>query len=273
MARETHADVRPMSFADMSPEGVVTVAGGNDGADGSNGTYEVRDPTPEEFDHWRETGRFTDDPREVPMDMSQLAAAALGQAGAAMGDLPKWLDQTGPFQQGYPGLTLRPFHPKFEGHSGIARGVMSRIINHYKTKPIQNKFSVQIIFCKQKSTFSWYVYQGPQGEKANPTPSNDKIDNFVRINWDKQESRPGLSIDDPPYVGEGVKWPINIPGRDDCRFEAEANGPGSLKCSDGYEKKFKMDDSWNDGAFKVEGTFPGPSHEFWYHRAWTVEYY
>jgi hypothetical protein len=31
---------------------------------------------------------------------------------------------------------------------------MSRIINHYKTKPIQNKFSVQIIFCKQKSTFS-----------------------------------------------------------------------------------------------------------------------
>jgi len=100
----------------MSPEGVVTWNGGTGGEGGegnSNGTSEVREPTPAEFDYWLETGMFTEDPREVRWNATKAAAAALDHAdGAAMAWDPEWLDFTGPYQSYFPGMGLRPFHPK-----------------------------------------------------------------------------------------------------------------------------------------------------------------
>jgi len=274
----------------MSPQGVVFNTGGTGAVDGQNNTYEVREPTRAEFDKWLETGRYTDDPREVPTNMSAIANAAhagLGQAdGVAMGDDPKWLDYIGPYQKNFPGMGLRPFHPKSIGYTMMARKMMTEIEGEYRDNPAKppktpfpvphNTRSIQLLFAKFKNRYSWYAYEGPSGQKVNPCFNKVKKSGFHAVVFDFQELRGGLSLEDPPWVDsldeKGVTWPIDVDkdGMNDCRFESDPSSAGRLNCNDAFIKDFKKDDSWNDGIIKCPGYFRGD--EYWYHRAWVVEY-
>ncbi|KAF2821686.1 hypothetical protein CC86DRAFT_386077 [Ophiobolus disseminans] len=114
----------------MSPDGIVLGNGRNDGADDKNDNYTVREPTPAEFDKWLETGRFIDDPREIPSNMSAMANAALAQQanGVARGAGTDWLwlDYIGPYQRKFLGMPLRPFHPKLLGYHGMTWEIMKK---------------------------------------------------------------------------------------------------------------------------------------------------
>lgn len=257
----------------MSPEGVVFGNGGNGGTDGQNGTYEVREPTPAEFEKWRETGRFTDDPREISPNMSTLANAALEQANgvATAGDSdPKWLDFIGPYQRNWPGMGLRPFHPKEIGYASMAGEIMNSVLAEYRNNPVKNEHSVQLVFCKFKNRYSWYGFAGPAGYSVNPCFARITDHGFKAVIWDLKEYQSDLDIENPPKVKEGTTWKVNIPGKSNCRFEADGNGPGALKCGDTFMPGFRKDDSFDDGIIKCQGQWSGD--EYWFHRAWVVEW-
>jgi hypothetical protein len=110
----------------MGPESVVFGSGSSSGVDGNDG-YKVRQSTEAEFEHWRETDRFTDDPSEIPFNMTLAAAAAMGRNDVLTKDDPSWANMIGPFQQNYPGFALRPFHPKKSGYHEMARAIQHEV--------------------------------------------------------------------------------------------------------------------------------------------------
>lgn len=97
----------------LSPEGVVFFAG-------SDYTAQARDPTQEEFDKWYATGRFTDDPTEV----LNATVPAMSRSSC-----------TPPCQDKFPGVALRPFHPKRDGHAVMAQAIVARLKTDFRGNP------------------------------------------------------------------------------------------------------------------------------------------
>ncbi|EFQ94835.1 hypothetical protein CFE70_007454 [Pyrenophora teres f. teres 0-1] len=263
----------------MSPNGILWNSGsGNGAADGKNDTVIVLEPTEAEVDHWLEHGTFTEDPREIPWNMTAAVQVARQGKDAFTASDPsniQWLDMIGPYQQNLPGLVLRPFHPTTDGYTSMARTLMTRIKAtldsdalpviappSFKEKP---KHSLQIILFSLEGLRWWRLFQGPQGvavSACNPTDSRFKIlDEKATRDMFQNSANPAH----PPRVAVGKTWYIDIEGESDCRFESSADGPGSLKCGDYMDFPFKADPQWNDGTMNCD-------HDIKWHRAWYVEY-
>tara|TARA_R110002003_G_scaffold244_20_gene17586 strand:- start:4276 stop:5748 length:1473 start_codon:yes stop_codon:yes gene_type:complete len=257
----------------LSPEGVITANSGSGTTDGSDDVYEVRQPTEAEFMRWYETGRFTDDPREVYVNMSAAAGAAYQQSEqpATGGDPEQWLNIIGPFQNHFPGMMLRPFHPKEKGYSAMARQIMLDIHIAYdgpdpNAKPpgsdAKHTESIQLIFFKYGDYFAWIGYQGPQGIAVNPC-GDTRFKVFANA---VHELHHGKSVDDVPYPSKGHRWPLKLDGQTDCRYESEENGPGSLKCGNYMTVPLVADRQKDDKTVKC------PNGGFEVHRAWSADF-
>jgi hypothetical protein len=100
--------------------------------------------------------------------------------------------------------------------TGISKNMTSpAAISAPDTEP-HWKNSLQILFREHQGYFSWYMYQGPQGIPVNPCGDN----RFAIITGNYRENRKGLSLMEPPMVGEGTKWYINT--MDGCRIAISA---------------------------------------------------
>lgn len=244
-------------------------SGGNAGADGTNETYEVREPTRVEFDHCLETGLFTDDPREVTMNMSVVAnAQAESTDPAAVGwDQPKWLDMIGSYQQNFPGMALRRFHPKEKGYAAMAQAMARNIAHEYKHNPINpspppasasETRSVQIHLRKLRYRYSWFVYDGPQGIPVDPC--NSSKNSFNMVAFDLLENNKNVIIDNPPYPGSvssGRKFRLGKQAKPLCELVFDGSSPGKLKCDDGFEGAFTFDRSWGHGVIMCKDAHSG----------------
>ncbi|KAF1919289.1 SGNH hydrolase-type esterase domain-containing protein [Ampelomyces quisqualis] len=258
----------------MSPEGVIIGAGASGGLVKGNGTYEVREPTPEEFEHWRKTGFFTNDPREVQTNMTTIARAQMAKAdGVALGNDSEWLNEIGLHQNKFPGVALRPFHPKENGHFAMAQAIRQTIQANYDIAPFAGASglevpwtrSIQILFRETGRKFSWFMFVGPFGKSVDPCLW--EAAGFQQIVANYPETRKGLSLMDPPYVGYGTRWEIEFPGQWDCRYEAGQNDPGALKCGQYLDYPFYHD------ARNTRMTCNSKSKNYGtFHRAWTLEF-
>lgn len=114
----------------LSPEGVVIRNPGSGSIDTSNDTYEVREPTPEEFDHWRQTGSFTTDPQEVPLNLTFIANEGLAHDQVDTRNDRGWQNHTGAMSNSL-GIALRVFTPNEFGHTAMASAIASAIKHHY----------------------------------------------------------------------------------------------------------------------------------------------
>jgi hypothetical protein len=265
----------------MSPGGVIVDAGGATAGGDSNTKYAVREPTREEFDRWVKTGAFTNDPSELHLNMSAVANTGLTDDNASgTGKDPQWLNMIDPFPNQAPGIALRPFHPKQKGYEAIAQVVAKTFRESYAEKPLVNapalatepewKHSIQILLREHQGYFSWFMYKGPSQLAVNPC-----FDYFFeRVVTNQRDTRKGLSLMYPPYVGYGANWGVEIEHWSDdgtiCRYQSAQDDPGHLICGDffdypltkdyGYDGKnirCSQNSRWDDGTF---------------HRAWVVEY-
>lgn len=265
-------------FWNLAPEGVILRSKPANSDSKADGMYEVRDPTPNEFDRWLETGSFTTDTREVRTNMTVVAGVGLSFAeGNGIDDNTKWLNQMGPYRN-LPGLALRTFHPKSAGHNAIANVISKEIRYRYahtssntgdqlnRQNP-NNKYSLQILMREYNGYFSWFMYQGPYGFAVNPC--RDK--KFKIVANDKRDNRKGLSLMKPPFVAPGQNWEVKILDYWNCRFESAQDGPGTLKCGEPPSLWYDFEpEPFPGNIIRCATTdgFPDGS----YHRAWVVEY-
>jgi hypothetical protein len=258
----------------MSPDGVFFAPGSPDGADGGD-NYEVREPTQAEFEHWLETGRFTNDPREIPFNMSSAAATGMEHTGVSTGEDPTWLDMIGPFQNKYPGVALRSFHPKKNGYHEMARALQLSVKTEfasdelpvYKQEPEEPKNSIQILVRSTDSKqFSWVAFQGPQGVAVNPC-GDDRFWAFANEKFSAVDLQRSSDIDHPPLISLNHIWSVQIDGEYDCRYDS-TNGVGHLKCGDYLEYPFA------DDPKKSEATMNCPGSAYYIHTGyWHRSYY
>jgi hypothetical protein len=153
--------------------------------------------------------------------------------------------------------------------TGISKNMTSpAAISAPDTEP-HWKNSLQILFREHQGYFSWYMYQGPQGVPVNPCGDN----RFAIITRNYRENRKGLSLMEPPMVGEGTKWYINTmdgwSDRDQCFYEAAADDPGHLVCGDFFDFPVSKDAGYYSKPIRCAG---GKWADGTYHRAWAVEY-
>jgi hypothetical protein len=261
----------------MSPEGVVFGSGSSSGLDGNDG-YEVRQPTKAEFEHWRETGRFTDDPREVSFNMSSAAAAAMGRNDVSTKDDPSWLDVIGPFQQNYPGVAPRPFHPKKSGYHEMARAIQYEVKMSLDSDqlPTNNppplsgsnpKHSIQILVRGTGSKqLSWVAFLGPQGVAVNPC-GDTHLWAFAAETFSEEDLKGSTDIDHPPQISAGHKWPVHIEGEHDCRYDS-TNGAGELLCGDYLAYPFADDPGKGEATMNYSGSSYDIHTGYW-HRSYS----
>jgi hypothetical protein len=141
-------------------------------------------------------------------------------------------------------------------------------IPNIDTEPVW-KHSLQILFREYNGYFSWYMYQGPFGMPVNPCGDS----RFSIIVGNFRETRKGLSLMEPPMVGDGTKWYVNtIEGwsdRDQCLYQAAASDPGHLVCGDFFDYPVSKDAGYYSKPLRcVRGKWDDGT----YHRAWVVEY-
>lgn len=265
-------------FWNLAPEGVILRSEPSDSGNKADSTYEVRDPTPNEFDHWLKTGSFTTDMREVRTNMTVVTSVGLSFVeGQRVNDNIQWLNQIGPYRN-LPGLALRTFQPKEAGNTVIAEVISKEIGWVYTTSKtaagsqsnpadVTDKHSLQILMREHNGYFSWFMYQGPYGVVVNPC--NDPKFKIVAEN--KRDNHKNLSLANPPYVASGENWQVDVYDFWNCRYESASDGPGALKCGEppalwydfqreshlGNIIRCHSKNGWPDGS---------------YHRAWVVEY-
>jgi hypothetical protein len=264
----------------MSPDGIVldTVGSGYTGA-GANDTYGFREPTLEEFQRWQETGLFTTDPREIPINMTDVANAGLGITPTPFTS-GQPLDVFGFTLHGYAGMALRSFHPKDNGHSAMAQAIVTTLKNAPPKKPTpvvtdpKYKHSVQILFAHHGdddlSGFSWYMFKGPFGiavDPCHPAPL------FKKVVADSPETRPEQKLEEPMYVGDGTEWYVQLEGTavGECVYKAEQWTPGRIVCGDSINFPLTIDTGRNRPNVNCHVDSRNPREEF-YHQAWVLEY-
>jgi hypothetical protein len=267
----------------MSPTGVVFGNGGAGGDNDGGRAVEEREPTEAEFEHWLETGRFTDDPREVQYNMTAAVQSHGDVFTAEDPDNLQWLDMIGPFQQNYPGVTLRPFHLKANGYHEMARAIMLEVKKKLDTDNLRTiapppskekpKHSIQILLASYVGGKWWEIYQGPQGVAVIPCDLDGRFKDAVK---DQGQFRSGMyqndaNLEDPPYVQANKKWPLKIDDEQDCYFESSVDSPGSLKCGDYLDLPFAADPQRRDKTVTC-GAVNGRFDNVKVHRAWYVEY-
>jgi hypothetical protein len=244
----------------LVPDGVIS------DPKGANSTKEVRKPTPEELTHWLESGTFTSDPHEISVDKQALTNTVLELAkGDTLGKNLKQLNIN------LAGLALRAFHPKPQGNSAISAGITKALHTYYshRTSDVPWTASLQLLMREYNGYFSWFAYRGPYGVAVNPCYDT----RFTIVVNNAKDTRKELSLTFPSYVKAGTVWEVDIPGEKDCRFEADADGPGSLNCGTSFHFPLEPD-AGKDGKIinchsKKEWAFPDGS----YHRAWVTEYF
>ncbi|KAI4651191.1 uncharacterized protein J4E79_009390 [Alternaria viburni] len=271
----------------MSPSGIFSwqgeMVGGIDDGDGN--AEEGRQPTQAEFEHWLETGRFTDDPREIEFNLTAALHSGNDVTVADDPDNLQWLDMIGPYQQNYPGLTLRPFHPTESGYREMAKAIMAKVKEKleidYPPKPApaptpskpKATHSIQILLAGYGASKWWQIYQGPLGVPVKLCVDDGRFKDAVidEEKFEKDMYQNDANIHDPPYVTAGKKWPLKIDGEEDCSFESSANSPGFLKCGGGLELDFAADPQKGDKTVTC-GAVQGRLDNVRLHRAWYVEY-
>lgn len=256
-------------FWNSAPEGVIFRSEPTDSGNVADGTYQVREPTPDELNHWLETGAFTTDAREIRTNMSTVSIVSMAfDEGHTVNDKTQWLNQIGP-DRNLPGLAFRTLQPNTAGNRAIATAISREIQYQYaRASPGADTYqtgSIQILLREWNGYFSWFMYHGPYGFAV--VPCGDK--KFTLVKENVRDDRKGLSLVDPPFVGPGQIWNVDIPGWWDCRFESPKDGPGFLKCTDAliydFQRTFREGkimrctsrlDEWPNGS---------------YHHAWVVE--
>jgi hypothetical protein len=191
-----------------SPEGVLL---------NYNGQLIVREPTQSEFSKWYNGhdllyGKFTNDKDEVNINATQIKTQSPNQGGS-------------------PGVILRTFHPKENGHRVIAKAIMERLKNVLKTHstpppppppPTPTK-SLQIVFSNYIDQISsvnhWNFYAGPYGKTIDVCNSKAVI---------KEEKAQDGEADSPPWP-KG-QWKLNL-FNEDCTYQGDSSGAGSLNCT------------------------------------------
>ncbi|KAH7392294.1 SGNH hydrolase-type esterase domain-containing protein [Phaeosphaeria sp. MPI-PUGE-AT-0046c] len=264
-------------FWNLAPEGIIFRSQPADSGNKADGTYSVRDPTPDEFDHWLKTGSFTTDPREVRTNMTVVTSVGLSFAqGHGIDDNTQWLNQMSPYRN-LPGLALRTFQPNGAGNTAIANVISKEIswvytaskssIGANSPADITDKHSLQILMREYNNYFSWFMYQGPYGFAVNPC----KDSKFEIVANDKRDNRKGLSLADPPWVAPGQNWKVDVHDFWNCRFESASDGPGALKCGDPPAVWYDFKEEPFIGNYiRCHSTHGWPDGT--YHRAWVVEY-
>ncbi|KAF2730595.1 SGNH hydrolase [Polyplosphaeria fusca] len=208
-----------------SPEGVILKSSDNE--------YTLRDtePTEDEFNKWLETGTFTDDPNEISLDSYDTNAEAF----------------SGPRQGASPGVLLRPFHPKADGHANMAKIIVDQIKASFseqapppaspaKTHGFNVLFHNYIDEISNTNTWAFFAQEAGKGPgdvcSRKPDSESDDIG-----------GGPG-DYDAPPWPkGE---WKVNG-GEDDCTYSSDGNGPGTLKCPSMSEAVNCVEDSAKAG--------------------------
>lgn len=262
-------------FWNLAPEGVILRSEPTDSGTPADGSYQVRDPTPDEFDHWLEIGAFTTDAREVRTNMTVMSGVGMAFSEShGVNDNIQWLNQMGPYRN-LPGLALCTFQPKAAANKEIANVISKEIRYCYTHKPFRasqqaglNAFdngSIQIALREFNGYFSWFVYHGPYGFAVNPCGDSK----FTLVHRNIKDSRSGLSLVKPPYVESGRIWKVDIPGWWDCRFASAKDGPGALKCSNALIYDFGPE-PFPSNIIRCHRKDGWPNSS--YHRAWVVEY-
>jgi hypothetical protein len=129
-----------------------------------------------------------------------------------------------------------------------------------------NTNSIQILYRRTKNRYDWVFFQGVQGVAVNPCGDS----RFQLRSNNVQERRRPPSFDEPPVPSKGIKvetFPIP-PFTKPCRYEAEGNGPGWLKCGDFLIYEFLPDPQRKDNTIKCGWEDGSPE----YKRAWYVDY-
>jgi hypothetical protein len=245
-----------------APEAVVFKAEAGVQIPGTNGTYEVRKPTPAEFEHWTEAGSFNDDHREVSLNTTVLAVPYLDEDAIA--------------------AERRAFHPNAKGNQAMAQTVMQFISAAYNNPNPQmsamdygkQTTSIQLQASMYANQFSWWGYRGPIGIAVNPCGDT----RFQRMVWNQVDSRPDLKIEDPPFVRPGTLWILDLPeykgsGRR-CIYKASDtdSDPGQVTCGIWLVMDFKADpENMKEHKSIVCGSDTA-YHNHAFHPAWLLEY-
>jgi hypothetical protein len=161
----------------------------------------VRKPTPAEFEHWIETGTFTEDPREIGFNTSVLAIPHLNNIAEA--------------------ASRRAFHLNAKGHQAMAQTAMhftDAVYNNPDPQIVtldygQSTTSVQMLATMYNNQFLWWTFRGPIGIAINLCGNT----RFVQILWNYADTRLDQKINDPPFVHSGTSWYVDLP---------EYKGPG-----------------------------------------------
>jgi hypothetical protein len=167
-----------------------------------------------------------------------------------------------------PTQDIAPRGAAIEGITGLFKNDSIPATGDSGTEP-HWKYSLQILFREYNGYFSWYMYQGPFGVPVNPC--GDQRFRIIVNNF--RETRKGLSLMEPPMVGDGTKWYVNsIEGwsdRGQCRYEAAANDPGHLVCGDFFDYPVSKDAGYDSKPIRCAR---GKWADGTYHRAWVVEF-
>jgi hypothetical protein len=264
----------------MSPEGIVLdKAGSGSAATIANDTHEVREPTLEEFQHWQETGFFTADHSELPINMSDVANAGLGitprssTGGSQFDSLDSTLHE-------YKSMVLRAFHPKDQGHAAIAQTIVTALKSAPPKKPTpintdpHYKYSLQVVFAHHgnddSAGFSWYLYNGPYGKAVDPCYPKNR--GFERIIADYPDGRENLRLKYPPFLEFEITWDITLDGVDEkCYLSAQSEEPGFVRCGDWFDMPLSKDAGYETGQWHCNVDSRNSRVQD-YHQAWVLEY-
>jgi hypothetical protein len=240
-------------FWNRAPEGIIVNPHAMDGVADNNGTYELRNPTPAEFEHWIKTGNFTDNPHKTSFNASTSINPGPSEAAEA--------------------AAHRAFHPNPKGNGAMAEAAMLSIKAVYYNRSgesgrVPYTKSLQIILRQYRNKFYWGAHQGPIRIPVNVCGDT----RFNAVFYNEADNREDLSIDNPPWVMPGRSWAFNIPefgSNGKCRYESSDSDPGALKCGDWLDYPLKADPGKVDPTMtcKQKG-YP----DSLFHRAWLVEY-
>ncbi|KAF2110764.1 SGNH hydrolase-type esterase domain-containing protein [Lophiotrema nucula] len=238
-----------------SPDGIILKL---------NNNYTERDtaPTQDEFDKWLATGMFTDDPNEITPEQYTTNDISF----------------PGPKQGGLPGIILRPFHPKEDGHANMAKIIVDRIKADFAAQtpappqptstpppsPPPKTHGFNIVFHNYIDEINnkndWAFYAQASGNtlgnlcKRKPDSKTDSIGGDVG------------DIDSPPWPNG--EWTVNG-GEDNCKYRSDGSGPGFLRCPSMTEDAACVEDAARGGGKDATTSCNSGIFSDWYHAvAW-----